>query len=153
MKPREAICRWLGREGICRVDETPKGWFISLIMQDPLEQLSDERRIKRAKHEKVCAWSCTRQCLASMHQRWAACADKGTACLLRHTRSCVGTEQQCLAVSAGHHVSSQAVVALHNCGSSPLLKTWTRRQTRTGYKRSWRPRSSAHRPMQVDPPA
>ena len=70
MKPREGICRWLGREGICRVDETPKGWFISLIMQDPLEQLSDERRIKRAKHEKVCAWSCTRQRLASMHQRW-----------------------------------------------------------------------------------
>ena len=36
------------------MDETPKGWFVSLIMQDPLEQLSDERRIKRAKHEKVC---------------------------------------------------------------------------------------------------
>ena len=47
----------LGREGICRVDETPKGWFISLIMKDPMEHLSDERRIKRAKHEKVRARS------------------------------------------------------------------------------------------------
>ena len=43
----------LGREGICRVDETPKGWFISLIMKDPMQNVSDERRIKRARHEKA----------------------------------------------------------------------------------------------------
>ena len=45
----------LGKEGLCRVDETPKGWFISLIMKDPMEHLSDARRIKRAKHEKASA--------------------------------------------------------------------------------------------------
>jgi Domain of Kin17 curved DNA-binding protein len=37
----------LGKEGKCRVDETPKGWFISLIQADPMAELSNERRLKR----------------------------------------------------------------------------------------------------------
>lgn len=37
----------LGKEGKCRVDETPKGWFISLIQADPMAELSAERRVKR----------------------------------------------------------------------------------------------------------
>ena len=44
----------LGKEGLCRVDDTPKGWFISLVMKDPMEHLSDARRIKRARHDKAC---------------------------------------------------------------------------------------------------
>lgn len=45
--------QYLGKEGLCRVDQTPKGWFISLIQKDPMEALSDERRIKRSRAEKV----------------------------------------------------------------------------------------------------
>ena len=45
--------KYLGKEGKCRVDETPKGWFISLIQKDPMEQLSDDRRLKRSRAEKV----------------------------------------------------------------------------------------------------
>ncbi|KAK9809644.1 hypothetical protein WJX73_010612 [Symbiochloris irregularis] len=44
--------QYLGKEGLCRVDETPKGWFISLIQKDAMEALSDERRIKRSRAEK-----------------------------------------------------------------------------------------------------
>ena len=40
----------LGKEGKCRVDETPKGWFISLIQADPMAELSAERRVKRDRH-------------------------------------------------------------------------------------------------------
>jgi hypothetical protein len=29
--------KYLGREGKCKVDETPKGWFIALIHRDELE--------------------------------------------------------------------------------------------------------------------
>ena len=39
--------KYLGRTGKCRVDETEKGWFISLIQEDPMEKLSTERRLKR----------------------------------------------------------------------------------------------------------
>ena len=39
--------KYLGRTGKCRVDETEKGWFISLIQDDPMEKLSTERRLKR----------------------------------------------------------------------------------------------------------
>ena len=39
--------KYLGRTGKCRVDETEKGWFISLIQEDPMEKLSTERRVKR----------------------------------------------------------------------------------------------------------
>lgn len=39
--------KYLGRTGKCRVEETEKGWFISLIQADPVEQLNAERRIKR----------------------------------------------------------------------------------------------------------
>jgi Domain of Kin17 curved DNA-binding protein len=39
--------KFLGKEGYCRVDETPKGWFISLIQKDPAEELQDEKRSKR----------------------------------------------------------------------------------------------------------
>lgn len=37
----------LGKTGKCRVDETPKGWFISIIQTDPMAELSTERRVKR----------------------------------------------------------------------------------------------------------
>lgn len=29
------LCLWLGKQGICRVDETEKGWYIEYIDQDP----------------------------------------------------------------------------------------------------------------------
>lgn len=29
--------KYLGKKGICRVDETPKGWFMSLIQKDAAE--------------------------------------------------------------------------------------------------------------------
>lgn len=45
--------KYLGKEGKCRVDETPKGWFISLIQKDQMKDLSDERRAKRELAELV----------------------------------------------------------------------------------------------------
>ena len=38
--------------GKCRVDETPKGWFISLIQADPLEEIGKERKAKRDRAER-----------------------------------------------------------------------------------------------------
>ena len=38
--------------GKCRVDETPKGWFISLIQADPLEEIQKGRKAKRDRAEK-----------------------------------------------------------------------------------------------------
>jgi DNA/RNA-binding protein KIN17 len=36
--------KWLGREGICKVDETDKGWFIKLVREeDPSERKRRER--------------------------------------------------------------------------------------------------------------
>ncbi len=43
--------KYLGREGFCRVDETPKGWFISIIQDDPMAQLSTKNRLKRDRCE------------------------------------------------------------------------------------------------------
>ena len=42
--------KYLGRTGKCRVDETEKGWFISLIQEDPMEKLSTDRRLKRDRY-------------------------------------------------------------------------------------------------------
>ncbi|NWR24064.1 KIN17 protein, partial [Emberiza fucata] len=42
--------KWLGREGLCRVDETPKGWYIQYIDRDPetiRRQQEQERKKKR----------------------------------------------------------------------------------------------------------
>ena len=36
----------------CRVDETPKGWFISLIQADPLEEIGKDRKAKRDRAER-----------------------------------------------------------------------------------------------------
>ncbi len=38
--------------GKCRVDETPKGWFISLIQADPLEEIGKDRKAKRDRAER-----------------------------------------------------------------------------------------------------
>lgn len=38
--------------GKCKVDETPKGWFITLIHRDPKEELSEEKKLKRLAAEK-----------------------------------------------------------------------------------------------------
>ena len=45
--------KYLGKTGKCKVDQTEKGWHILLIQQDPMEMLSEERRVKRHKEEKV----------------------------------------------------------------------------------------------------
>jgi DNA/RNA-binding protein KIN17 len=29
----------LGKEGLCKVEDTPKGWFITLIDRDPFEEI------------------------------------------------------------------------------------------------------------------
>ncbi|KAF6255209.1 domain of Kin17 curved DNA-binding protein-domain-containing protein [Scenedesmus sp. NREL 46B-D3] len=41
----------LGRTGQCKVDETEKGWFISLIKVDPAKALSDAEKLKRERQE------------------------------------------------------------------------------------------------------
>lgn len=46
--------KYLGRTGKCRVDETPKGWFISIIQEDPMAELSTERRVKRDRCASCC---------------------------------------------------------------------------------------------------
>ena len=35
------------------MEETPKGWFITLIQKDPLEEIGEEKRLKRAVAEKA----------------------------------------------------------------------------------------------------
>ncbi|NXO92431.1 KIN17 protein, partial [Certhia brachydactyla] len=42
--------KWLGREGLCKVDETPKGWYIQYIDRDPEtihRQQEQERKKKK----------------------------------------------------------------------------------------------------------
>ncbi|XP_039225451.1 DNA/RNA-binding protein KIN17 [Crotalus tigris] len=42
--------KWLGREGLCKVDETPKGWYIQYIDRDPetiRRQLEQEKKKKQ----------------------------------------------------------------------------------------------------------
>uniref|UniRef100_A0A8D2KYB5 DNA/RNA-binding protein KIN17 n=1 Tax=Varanus komodoensis TaxID=61221 RepID=A0A8D2KYB5_VARKO len=42
--------KWLGREGFCKVDETPKGWYIQYIDRDPetiRRQLEQEKKKKQ----------------------------------------------------------------------------------------------------------
>lgn len=41
----------LGRTGQCKVDETEKGWFITLIRVDPAKALSDAEKLKRERQE------------------------------------------------------------------------------------------------------
>ncbi len=41
--------KWLGREGICKVDETEKGWFIKLVRE---EDPSEKKRREREEAEK-----------------------------------------------------------------------------------------------------
>ncbi|XP_036257368.1 DNA/RNA-binding protein KIN17-like [Molothrus ater] len=41
--------KWLGREGLCRVDETPKGWYIQYIDRDPetIHRQQEQERKKK----------------------------------------------------------------------------------------------------------
>jgi len=43
--------KYLGREGICKVEETPKGWFMTLTNSDPQKAKEEEERRKREKHQ------------------------------------------------------------------------------------------------------
>lgn len=44
--------KYLGREGKCKVDETPKGWFVTLIQEDPFEAMEKKKRKEREKSER-----------------------------------------------------------------------------------------------------
>lgn len=68
--------KYLGREGFCRVDETPKGWFISIIQEDPMAQLSSKNRIKRDRAEREEEERHARQLAAQIEK---ASAPDGTA--------------------------------------------------------------------------
>ena len=39
--------KYLGKEGKCRVEDTPKGWYITLIQKDPFEEIGEKKRAKR----------------------------------------------------------------------------------------------------------
>jgi DNA/RNA-binding protein KIN17 len=39
--------KYLGKEGKCRVEDTPKGWYIMLIQKDPFEEIGEKKRAKR----------------------------------------------------------------------------------------------------------
>ncbi|KAM8885047.1 DNA/RNA-binding protein KIN17 [Synchiropus picturatus] len=43
--------KWLGREGLCKVDETPKGWYIEYIDRDPETIRRQEELARKKKHE------------------------------------------------------------------------------------------------------
>ncbi|XP_028286071.1 DNA/RNA-binding protein KIN17 [Parambassis ranga] len=43
--------KWLGREGFCKVDETPKGWYVQYIDRDPETIRRQEELERKKKHE------------------------------------------------------------------------------------------------------
>ncbi|KAM9334479.1 DNA/RNA-binding protein KIN17 [Symphorus nematophorus] len=43
--------KWLGREGFCKVDETPKGWYIQYIDRDPETIRRQEEQARKKKQE------------------------------------------------------------------------------------------------------
>ncbi|XP_078276231.1 DNA/RNA-binding protein KIN17 isoform X2 [Rhinoraja longicauda] len=43
--------KWLGREGFCKVDETPKGWYIQYIDRDPETICRQQEMEKKKKQE------------------------------------------------------------------------------------------------------
>lgn len=46
------LCKWMGRKGICEVEENEKGWFITYIDRDPETLKKQENLTKKAKLEK-----------------------------------------------------------------------------------------------------
>ncbi|TSK13146.1 DNA/RNA-binding protein KIN17 [Bagarius yarrelli] len=42
--------KWLGREGLCKVDETPKGWYVQYIDRDP-ETIRRQEELERKKKQ------------------------------------------------------------------------------------------------------
>lgn len=44
--------KYLGRSGQCKVDETPKGWFVQLIEKDPLKDIEESKKRKREEAER-----------------------------------------------------------------------------------------------------
>lgn len=44
--------KYLGREGKCKVEDTPKGWYITLIQNDPFEEIQGKKRAKRERAER-----------------------------------------------------------------------------------------------------
>ncbi|KAH8860559.1 DNA/RNA-binding protein KIN17 [Schistosoma japonicum] len=47
------LCMWLGKQGICKVDETEKGWFIEYIDRDPekLKKQEQSERLEKTEDE------------------------------------------------------------------------------------------------------
>ena len=44
--------KYLGKEGKCKVEDTPKGWFITLIQKDPFVELGEKKRAKKERAER-----------------------------------------------------------------------------------------------------
>ena len=46
------LVKWMGRKGICNVDNTEKGWFITYIDRDPVKVQKQKNLLRRQKVEK-----------------------------------------------------------------------------------------------------
>jgi DNA/RNA-binding protein KIN17 len=44
--------KYLGKEGKCKVEDTPKGWYITLIQKDPFEEIGEKKRAKRERADR-----------------------------------------------------------------------------------------------------
>ncbi|XP_037551825.1 DNA/RNA-binding protein KIN17 [Nematolebias whitei] len=43
--------KWLGREGLCKVDETPKGWYVQYVDRDPETIRRQEEQARKKKQD------------------------------------------------------------------------------------------------------
>jgi hypothetical protein len=66
--------QFLGREGYCKVEDTPKGWFIQLIVNNPFENIKQEKRLKREREEGNEEARKERELLSQVLQQRSPCA-------------------------------------------------------------------------------
>lgn len=70
--------KYLGRTGQCKVDETPKGWFVQLIEKDPFKDIEESKKRKREEAERD---DDTRQ-MREIEKQASLCMD--TFCLMKN---------------------------------------------------------------------
>ena len=84
---RLELVKRLGKEGKCRVEETPKGWFIFLAQNNPMEAFLDKQRLQCSCAEKEVA--CTLECRS--------------ICRRARAQTCIG--QLCMRIGTPEHAA------------------------------------------------
>ncbi|KAM9311762.1 DNA/RNA-binding protein KIN17 [Gastrophryne carolinensis] len=107
--------KWLGREGLCKVDETPKGWYVQYIDRDP-ETIKRQQELEKKKKQDLDDEERTAKFIEEQVKRGKGDAEQETPVYTELNRE---NEEEKVAFNLGKGTSTSGATASKSSSLAP----------------------------------